>query len=101
MRPQMVIVDLGAAPGGWIQAADSVLQGTGTIVGVDLLKLQQGVGDADGVHFVQGDFLDPKVQARLREALLDMSGNSACQMFSLGSRVPLTPASLQPRSTLS
>ncbi|BGP00084.1 Ribosomal RNA large subunit methyltransferase J [Rhodotorula toruloides ATCC 204091] len=72
----MVVVDLGAAPGGWIQAADSVLRGSGTIVGVDLLKLQQGVADGEGVQFVQGNFLDPKVQARLKEALLDMSGDT-------------------------
>ncbi|BGP25219.1 2' O-ribose methyltransferase [Rhodotorula toruloides] len=72
----MVVIDLGAAPGGWIQAADSVLQGSGTIVGVDLLKLQQGVGDAEGVQFIQGNFLDPKVQDRLKEALLDMSGDT-------------------------
>ncbi|GEM07789.1 ribosomal RNA large subunit methyltransferase J [Rhodotorula toruloides] len=74
----MVVIDLGAAPGGWIQAADSVLQGSGTIVGVDLLKLQQGVGDAEGVQFIQGNFLDPKVQdPKVDLVLSDMMANAS------------------------
>ncbi|KPV77818.1 uncharacterized protein RHOBADRAFT_41816 [Rhodotorula graminis WP1] len=67
LRPGMAIVDLGAAPGGWIQAALEVVHHRGTtLVGVDLLPLQRAIGERDSVHFVQGDFLDPVVQARVR-----------------------------------
>ncbi|GAA5897787.1 hypothetical protein JCM6882_000097 [Rhodosporidiobolus microsporus] len=69
LRPGMTVVDLGAAPGGWIQAAQEVLQGSGIVVGVDLLPLQRGLGELDGVSFVQGDFLDPVTQAKVRRAL--------------------------------
>ncbi|TNY17233.1 FtsJ-like methyltransferase-domain-containing protein [Rhodotorula diobovata] len=71
LRPGMAIVDLGAAPGGWIQAALEVLQGRGTVVGVDLLPLQRAIGERDGVRFVQGDFLDPVVQAHVKAAVRD------------------------------
>ncbi|GAA6043893.1 hypothetical protein JCM8097_004291 [Rhodosporidiobolus ruineniae] len=69
LRPGMTVVDLGAAPGGWIQAAFEVLQGRATVVGVDLLPLQRGIDELDGVHFVRGDFLDPVTQAKVRRAL--------------------------------
>ncbi|GAA5854374.1 hypothetical protein JCM9279_001024 [Rhodotorula babjevae] len=69
LRPSMAIVDLGAAPGGWIQAALEVVHHRGTVVGVDLLPLQRAIGERDSVHFVQGDFLDPVIQARVREAV--------------------------------
>ncbi|GAA6055305.1 hypothetical protein JCM3770_004831 [Rhodotorula araucariae] len=74
LRPGMAIVDLGAAPGGWIQAALEVLHGRGTVVGVDLLPLQRAIGERDGVRFVQGDFLDPVVQARVRAAVREENG---------------------------
>ncbi|GAA5899070.1 hypothetical protein JCM8208_002995 [Rhodotorula glutinis] len=66
LRPNMAIVDLGAAPGGWIQAALEVVHHRATVVGVDLLPLQRAIGERDSVHFVQGDFLDPVVQAQVR-----------------------------------
>ncbi|GAA6064403.1 hypothetical protein JCM10212_007141 [Sporobolomyces blumeae] len=74
LRPGMAIVDLGAAPGGWIQAAQHVLEGRGTVVGVDLLPLQRGIGHLDGVRFVRGDFLDPRVQGKVRQAIADATG---------------------------
>ncbi|BGP16817.1 hypothetical protein JCM10213_004664 [Rhodosporidiobolus nylandii] len=74
LRPGMTVVDLGAAPGGWIQASQEVLAGRGTVVGVDLLPLQRNIGELDGVHFVQGDFLDPVTQARLRRTLREATG---------------------------
>ncbi|BGP48807.1 2' O-ribose methyltransferase [Rhodotorula kratochvilovae] len=74
LRPGMAIVDIGAAPGGWIQAALEILHGRGTVVGVDLLPLQRAIGERDGVRFVQGDFLDPVVQARVRAAVREENG---------------------------
>ncbi|GAA5864053.1 hypothetical protein JCM1840_000687 [Sporobolomyces johnsonii] len=74
LRPGMTVVDLGAAPGGWIQAAQEVLRGEGTVVGVDLLPLQRGIDELHGVHFVRGNFLDPAVQAKVQAALSTATG---------------------------
>jgi len=49
-----VVVDLGAAPGGWAQVAVA-RAGTGsTIIGVDLLAVEP----MDGAEFIQGDFTE-------------------------------------------
>lgn len=74
LRPGMTVVDLGAAPGGWIQAAHEVLQGEGIVVGVDLLPLQRGIDDLEGVRFIKGDFLDPRVQRKVRDTLCNATG---------------------------
>lgn len=52
IRPGMVIVDLGAAPGGWSQYAAKVLNGKGSVYALDLLPMD-GI---TGVDFIQGDF---------------------------------------------
>ncbi|GAA5936694.1 21S rRNA (uridine2791-2'-O) methyltransferase [Sporobolomyces koalae] len=77
IRPDMVLVDLGAAPGGWIQAANRSLDGTGAIVGVDLLPLKlANLGALEGVGFVKGDFLNPTTQAKLKQTLVAVTGKS-------------------------
>jgi 23S rRNA (uridine2552-2'-O)-methyltransferase len=52
LKPGMVIVDLGAAPGGWSQYAAKVLNGKGAVYALDLLPMD-GI---TGVEFIQGDF---------------------------------------------
>jgi len=52
IRPDMTIVDLGAAPGGWSQYAARLLQGRGRIVALDILPMDA----IAGVEFIQGDF---------------------------------------------
>jgi len=73
------VVDLGCAPGGWIQAAQA--RGAGEIVGVDLLV----VGALPPARILQGDFTDPAVEARL-SALL-------------GGRVDLVLSDMAPNTT--
>ena len=53
------VVDLGCAPGGWLQIA--VERGAGTVVGVDLLP----VDPLAGATVVQQDFTDPDCGPRL------------------------------------
>jgi 23S rRNA (uridine2552-2'-O)-methyltransferase len=53
------VVDLGAAPGGWSQVA--LERGAGAVVGIDLLA----VDPMPGAAFVQGDFADPEMPAKL------------------------------------
>lgn len=48
----MTVVDLGAAPGGWLQVAKDLVGPKGKLIGIDLLP----VDPIDGVDFIQGDF---------------------------------------------
>ncbi len=74
-RPGQCVVDLGSAPGAWSQylrrrlspqgAAAGALQGH--ILALDLLPMEP----VEGVHFLQGDFTEPEVLARLEQALRD------------------------------
>jgi len=66
LKPGQVVVDLGAAPGGWLQVARSVVGGKGRVIGLDLLEIDP----LPGVELLQGDFLEETTLARL-EALLD------------------------------
>jgi 23S rRNA (uridine2552-2'-O)-methyltransferase len=54
------VLDLGAAPGGWSQVA--VQRGAGQVLGMDLLPIDP----VPGATFLQGDFLDPDMPARLQ-----------------------------------
>lgn len=71
------VVDLGAAPGGWLQVATERV-GTGSVVGVDL----QRIDDIEGVETIRGDMTDErtreKIRTRVEEAdvvLSDMAPN--------------------------
>jgi 23S rRNA (uridine2552-2'-O)-methyltransferase len=65
IRPGEVVVDLGAAPGGWSQVAAQRLKGRGRVIALDLLEMP-GI---HGVDFFQGDFRDEAVLALLEEKL--------------------------------
>jgi len=65
IRPGQVIVDLGAAPGGWSQLAARWNKGRGLIVAMDLLAIEP----LDGVEFIQGDFTDDEPLSRLEQQL--------------------------------
>ena len=57
------VVDLGAAPGGWSQVA--LARGAAAVVGIDLLAIDP----VAGATFIQGDFLEDGMEARLIETL--------------------------------
>lgn len=65
LKPGMVVVDLGAAPGGWSQVVNERLRGSGRIVALDILPMQ-GIG---GVDFIQGDFREESVLKQLEAQL--------------------------------
>ena len=65
IRPGEVVVDLGAAPGGWSQVVAQRLKGHGRIVGLDLLEIHP----LHGVTFIQGDFREEVVLAELEKVL--------------------------------
>lgn len=57
------IVDLGCAPGGWVQVA--LKRGAAFVAGVDLLP----VDPIPGAELLQADFTDPKVGTQLMEMM--------------------------------
>ncbi|MCB2264394.1 MAG: 23S rRNA (uridine(2552)-2'-O)-methyltransferase RlmE [Candidatus Thiosymbion ectosymbiont of Robbea hypermnestra] len=65
LGPGMSVVDLGAAPGGWSQAAARIVGPRGRIVALDLLPMEP----IPNVTFIQADFREEVSLARLREAL--------------------------------
>ena len=65
LRPGMVVVDLGAAPGGWSQVVRERLGDKGRVIALDILPMQ-GIG---GVDFIHGDFREEAVLAELEQRL--------------------------------
>ncbi len=71
-RPDMTIVDLGAAPGSWSQYVTDKLKGRAQIFAIDLLSMDS----LPGVDFIQGDFTNDAVlnslQQRVGERKVDL-----------------------------
>jgi 23S rRNA (uridine2552-2'-O)-methyltransferase len=65
LKPGTTLVDLGAAPGGWSQYAAQLLKGSGRIIALDILPMEP----LAGVEFLQGDFREEAVYARLLDVL--------------------------------
>ena len=68
LRPGMIVVDLGAAPGGWSQIAAQraqVMAGRGRVIAVDLAPMEP----ISGVVQLTLDMTDPDAAVRIREAL--------------------------------
>lgn len=67
-----VVVDLGAAPGGWIQVAAKKLSSLdkSLMIGIDLLPLNINTADyGKNIKFIQGDFTAQDIQDQLKESL--------------------------------
>jgi 23S rRNA (uridine2552-2'-O)-methyltransferase len=67
LRPDIICVDLGAAPGGWSQFVTERLGGRASVVAVDLLPMDS----LPGVEFIQGDFTEDAVLAQVIQRLPD------------------------------
>jgi len=65
IKPGMVVVDLGAAPGGWSQYAVGLLGKKGKVIAMDILPMEP----LPGVEFVQGDFHEEAVLDELLRVL--------------------------------
>jgi 23S rRNA (uridine2552-2'-O)-methyltransferase len=65
LRPGMVVVDLGAAPGGWSQVAAQGVAPGGRVFSVDLLEMPA----LPGVTFIRGDFQGNDTLAELERLL--------------------------------
>ena len=64
-RDARVVVDLGAAPGGWSQVARRALAPAGRVVALDIAEMEP----IPRVEFIRGDFLHPEVLARMEASV--------------------------------
>lgn len=64
-KPGMIVIDLGAAPGGWSQYAAQRIGRRGKIIALDILPMEA----LPGVSFIQGDFQDDAVLRELNQAM--------------------------------
>lgn len=76
MRKGDTVVDLGAAPGGWSQAALEIAGPTGRVFGVDL----QTVRPLEGAVFLRGDMTKPETVEALRRKLVDSGGRPSAHV---------------------
>jgi 23S rRNA (uridine2552-2'-O)-methyltransferase len=65
LAPGAVVVDLGAAPGGWTQVSVKRAGPRGRVVAIDLLEM----GPVAGATFLRGDFAQPEGLAAVEAAL--------------------------------
>ena len=72
LRPDMLCVDLGAAPGSWSQYVTETLKGRVRIIALDLLPMDA----LQSVEFIQGDFSEDDIL----QALLDALGDSRADL---------------------
>ncbi|MBN8223786.1 MAG: 23S rRNA (uridine(2552)-2'-O)-methyltransferase RlmE [Xanthomonadales bacterium] len=66
LKPGMVVVDLGAAPGGWSQYVRQAMGDGGRVLALDILEMPP----LAGVEFLHGDFREEAVLSQM-ETLLD------------------------------
>jgi len=82
LKPGMVVVDLGAAPGGWSLVVARQLEGRGRVIALDILPMT-GIA---GVEMIEADFRDLQALEQLDSALA-------------GARVDLVLSDLAPNMT--
>ncbi|WP_113907369.1 23S rRNA (uridine(2552)-2'-O)-methyltransferase RlmE [Aliidiomarina celeris] len=68
LKPGQIVVDLGAAPGGWSQYVAALQDGKGEVIACDILDMDS----LPGVEFLQGDFREETVL----KALLNRIGGA-------------------------
>jgi len=66
IKPGQLVLDLGAAPGGWSEYAQQIVGDQGKVIALDLLPIEP----IAGVEFLQGDFTEQQTLDRL-VALID------------------------------
>ena len=91
LAPGMLVVDLGAAPGSWSQAASRIVGSGSAILALDLLPMDP----VPGVTFIQGDFREDAPLADLQKVL---DGRTADVVLSdMAPNMSGSPAVDQPR----
>jgi len=67
LKSGMTVVDLGAAPGGWSQAAAEIVGKKGRVIALDILPMSS----LAGVEVIEGDFREDSVLEHLLKSLGD------------------------------
>jgi len=67
LRPGDAVVDLGAAPGGWLQVAAGITGQKGKVIGVDLQDIQPL--PQRNVTLIRGDASTEEIQTKVKELL--------------------------------
>ena len=65
VKPGQVVVDLGAAPGGWSQVARELVGPEGLVIALDILAMEP----LPGVTIIEGDFREDEALRRLKDVL--------------------------------
>jgi 23S rRNA (uridine2552-2'-O)-methyltransferase len=68
LRPGQVVVDLGAAPGGWSQVAAGKVKPSGRVIAIDLLP----IAPISGVTLLKGDFRSESLHRAMADAKADI-----------------------------
>jgi 23S rRNA (uridine2552-2'-O)-methyltransferase len=76
------VVDLGAAPGGWLQVAADYVGAGGKVVGVDIQAI--AAFRAANIALIQGDITDSGTQQKIKEIL---GGPAHCVLSDLAPRL--------------
>lgn len=94
LRPDMLCIDLGSAPGSWSQYVSERLKDRVRIIALDLLPMDY----LSSVEFIQGDFTDDAIFNRLLEVLCESKVDLV--MSDMAPNISGTKAVDQPRSML-
>lgn len=80
------VLDIGSAPGGWSQVALQLIGETGTVIGVDILKMES-INDKR-FHFIQGDIREENIFLEIMKlkdsfdiVISDVAPNTTGQKF--------------------
>ena len=65
ITPGAIVVDLGAAPGGWSQVAGELVGSEGMVIGVDILPIKP----LPMIQFIQGDITESSTRDQIHTAL--------------------------------
>ena len=64
LKPGVTVLDIGAAPGGWLQIVSERIGEKGLVIGVDLDEIRSL--DLENVKTIQGDIRDEETQKKIR-----------------------------------
>jgi 23S rRNA (uridine2552-2'-O)-methyltransferase len=82
LKPGDAVVDLGAAPGGWLQVAAKIVGQTGKIVGVDLQTIESF--RERNIILLQGDMARNEIQEQIKALL---NGPADCVLSDLAPKL--------------
>lgn len=82
LRSGYAVVDLGAAPGGWLQVAGKIVGQNGKVIGVDLQSIKPF--NQSNIFLLAGDIAALEIQAKIKELL---GGRADCVLSDLAPKL--------------